>query len=127
MPNGTDALVNVKYPEITLLNANYHLDGDDQNYQYGTDYFSAVPKDAKVIVQNAGKTPMVGCVGIFNKDDEAAAKTVRSNETGINSTSFLPYSWQYEIIYLPHVLIPPFMTSGDSEKGEQKSTFIMIR
>ena len=72
MPNGTDALVNVKYPEITLLNANYHLDGDDQNYQYGTDYFSAVPKDAKVIVQNAGKTPMVGCVGIFNKDDEAA-------------------------------------------------------
>ncbi len=71
-PNGTDALVNVEYPTVNLLNANYALDGDDQNYQYGTAYFSAIPEGATPLVKNAGKTPMVGCVGIFSDDDQAA-------------------------------------------------------
>lgn len=70
-PNGTDALVNVEYPTLNLLNANYALDGDDQNYQYGTSYFSAIPEGATVLVKNAGKTPMVGCVGIFSAEDQA--------------------------------------------------------
>ncbi len=71
LENGTDALVNVEYPNTTLINANYVLDGDDLNYQYGTSYFSEIPEGATVLVKNAGKTPMVGCIGIFNDDNQA--------------------------------------------------------
>lgn len=77
MSNGTDMLAYVKYPTVNLLNANYELDGDYLNYQYGTDYFSAIPEGAVALVQNAGKTPMVGCVGIF--DDEGKADFEKYN------------------------------------------------
>ena len=40
-------------------------------YQYGTDYFSAIPEGAKVLVQNAGKTPISGCIGIFDDAGKA--------------------------------------------------------
>lgn len=71
MSDGTDMLAYVKYPSVSLINANYELDGDYQNYQYGTSYFSAIPEGAKVLVQNSGKTPQVGCVGIFDDNGKA--------------------------------------------------------
>lgn len=71
MPTGTDALAYVEYPTVNLINANYVLDGDDQNYQYGTAYFSQIPEGAKVLVKNAGKTPTVGCICILDDEDEA--------------------------------------------------------
>lgn len=71
MSNGTDMLAYVKYPNVNLLNANYELDEDYQNYQYGTDYFSAMPEGALPLVQNAGKDPLVGCVGIFDEAGKA--------------------------------------------------------
>lgn len=71
MSNGTDMLAYVKYPNVNLINANYELDGDYQNYQYGTDYFAAIPEGAVALVQNAGETPIVGCVGIFDDAGKA--------------------------------------------------------
>ena len=65
--HGTDMLAYVTYPEITLINANYEADGDYLNYQYGTMYFTDIPEGAKVLVQNAGEKPFVGCVGIFDE------------------------------------------------------------
>lgn len=72
MPDGTDALVNVEYPTVNLINANYAMDGDDLNYQYGTDYFSEIPEGATTLVKNAGKTPMVGCVYTDDEEHQAA-------------------------------------------------------
>ena len=71
MSNGTDFLGYVKYPVKDLLNANYIKAKDYVMYQYGTDYFSAIPEGAKVLVQNAGKTPISGCIGIFDDAGKA--------------------------------------------------------
>ncbi len=60
---GIDFMGIVKYPENTLVNASYIKEKDDVNYQYGTAYFTKVPDGAKVLVQNAGKAPMQGCIG----------------------------------------------------------------
>ncbi len=65
---GTDALVEVKYPKETLVNVTYIKENDTISYEYGTGYFTKLPKKAKVIMQNAGKTPYQGCIGLFNKD-----------------------------------------------------------
>lgn len=65
---GTDALVEVKYPKKTLVNATYISEGDTIAYEYCTGYFKRVPKSSKVIMKNAGKTPYQGCIGLFNKD-----------------------------------------------------------
>ena len=62
MSTGTDMTAVVKYPETTLINANYVLDGDDLNYQYGTAYFAEIPEGAVALVQNAGEEPLTGCV-----------------------------------------------------------------
>lgn len=62
LSTGTDALMYVEYPTKSLLNANYVLDGDNQNYQYGTAYFTAMPAGAEVILKNVNKTPQVGCI-----------------------------------------------------------------
>ncbi len=64
---GTDALVEVKYPKETLTNTTYIKENDTVAYEYGTGYFAKLPKTAKVILQNAGKTPLQGCIGLFNK------------------------------------------------------------
>ena len=71
MSNGTDFLGYVKYPVKNLINANYINDKDYIMYQYGTDYFSAIPEGSKVLVQNAGKDPISGCIGIFDDAGKA--------------------------------------------------------
>lgn len=71
-PNGTDMLAYVEYPTVNLMNANYALDEDYLNYQYGTAYFATIPEGAVALMQNSGDEPIVGCVGIFNQDDQAA-------------------------------------------------------
>lgn len=68
---GTDMTAIVKYPEVNLINANYELDGDYENYQYGTSYFTQIPEGAKVLVQNAGKEPLTGCLALFNDEMKA--------------------------------------------------------
>lgn len=75
LEHGTDALVNVEYPNSTLVNANYVMDKDDLIYEYGTSYFASIPEKATPIVKNAGKTPMVGCIGIFNDENQAEFDT----------------------------------------------------
>lgn len=59
---GTDFLGHVTYPNNTLINATYINEGDDVMYEYGTYWFSKIPEGATVLVQNAGKDPLQGCI-----------------------------------------------------------------
>lgn len=65
---GTDLLGRVVYPNNTLVNATYINEGDDVMYEYGTNWFTKIPKGATVLVQNAGKAPLQGCICLT--DDE---------------------------------------------------------
>lgn len=65
---GTDFLGRVVYPNNTLVNATYINEGDDVMYEYGTNWFTKIPKGATVLVQNAGKAPLQGCICLT--DDE---------------------------------------------------------
>lgn len=65
---GTDFLGRVVYPNNTLVNATYINEGDDVMYEYGTNWFTKIPEGATVLVQNAGKTPLQGCICLT--DDE---------------------------------------------------------
>lgn len=80
---GTDALNFVEYPEASLVTASYVTESDFVNYQYGTSFFDNVPAGAKVIVKNAGKTPLQGCIGLFNSDLEAQFKTYNESPVAI--------------------------------------------
>ncbi len=59
---GTDFLGRVVYPNNTLVNASYINEADDVMYEYGTNWFTKIPEGATVLVQNAGKTPLQGCI-----------------------------------------------------------------
>lgn len=65
---GTDFLGRVVYPNNTLVNATYINEGDDVMYEYGTNWFTKIPKGATVLAQNAGKAPLQGCICLT--DDE---------------------------------------------------------
>lgn len=69
---GTDFLGRVVYPNNTLVNATYINEGDDVMYEYGTNWFTKIPEDATVLVQNAGKDPLQGCICLT--DDELTAQ-----------------------------------------------------
>ena len=69
---GTDFLGRVVYPNNTLVNATYINEADDVMYEYGTYWFTKLPEGATVLVQNAGKTPMQGCICLT--DDELTAQ-----------------------------------------------------
>lgn len=69
---GTDFLGRVVYPNNTLVNATYINEGDDVMYEYGTNWFTKIPEGATVLVQNAGKDPLQGCICLT--DDELTAQ-----------------------------------------------------
>lgn len=77
---GTDFLGYVTYPNNTLVNSTYINEGDDIMYEYGTYWFSAIPEGATVLVQNAGKTPLQGCICMTS--DELTAQFNEYN-TGV--------------------------------------------
>lgn len=67
--DGVYCLGYVIYPEETLVNASYILDGDDIFYGSGTNFFTALPEGAKVLVQRDGsRAPLEG---LFNDDEES--------------------------------------------------------
>ena len=74
---GTDFLGRVVYPNNTLVNATYINEGDDVMYEYGTNWFTKIPEGATVLVQNAGKTPMQGCICLT--DEELTAQFSQYN------------------------------------------------
>ena len=56
-----DCLGYVTYPEETLVNASYIMDGDDVFYAVGTNYFTALPEGSKILVQRDGsRAPLEG-------------------------------------------------------------------
>ena len=65
---GTDFLGRVVYPNNTLVNATYINEGDDVMYEYGTNWFTKIPKGATVLVQNAGKDPLQGCICLTDEE-----------------------------------------------------------
>lgn len=65
---GTDFLGRVVYPNNTLVNATYINEGDDVMYEYGTNWFTKLLEGATVLVQNAGKTPMQGCICLTDEE-----------------------------------------------------------
>ena len=65
---GTDFLGRVVYPNNTLVNASYINEADDVMYEYGTYWFTKLPEGATVLMQNAGKDPLQGCICLT--DDE---------------------------------------------------------
>lgn len=67
--DGVDCLGYVTYPEETLVNASYIMDGDDVFYAEGTNYFTDLPEGSKILVQRDGsRAPLEG---VFHGDDES--------------------------------------------------------
>ena len=62
---GVDMLGFVEYPNVTMTNSTYVKEKDDVMYEHGTRWFTDVPNGAKVIVKNAGKAPLQGCIGLY--------------------------------------------------------------
>ena len=77
---GTDFLGRVVYPNNTLINATYINEGDDVMYEYGTYWFSKIPEGATVLVQNAGKDPLQGCICLTDDD---LVKQFNAYNTGV--------------------------------------------
>ena len=65
---GTDFLGRVVYPNNTLVNATYINEADDVMYEYGTNWFTKIPEGATVLVQNAGKAPLQGCICLTDEE-----------------------------------------------------------
>ena len=77
---GTDFLGRVVYPNNTLINATYINEGDDVMYEYGTYWFSKIPEGATVLVQNAGKDPLQGCICLT---DDGLVKQFETYNNGV--------------------------------------------
>ena len=77
---GTDFLGRVVYPNNTLINATYINEGDDVMYEYGTYWFTKIPDDATVLVQNAGKDPLQGCICLT---DDGLVEQFNAYNTGV--------------------------------------------
>lgn len=77
---GTDFLGRVVYPNNTLINATYINEGDDVMYEYGTYWFSKIPDGATVLVQNAGKDPLQGCICLT---DDGLVKQFETYNNGV--------------------------------------------
>lgn len=84
---GTDMLGYVEYPANTYVNASYINEGDDIVYEYGTSYFTKIPDGAEVIVQNAGKDPLQGCIGMFDDTLEAEFDTFNKGTVAFEYTT----------------------------------------
>ena len=77
---GTDFLGYVEYPSSTLINSTYINEGDDVMYEYGTYWFTQIPEGATVLVKNAGKTPLQGCICLT---DDASTAQFGEYNTGV--------------------------------------------
>ena len=67
--DGIDCLGYVTYPKETLVNASYIKDGDDIFYSASTNYFTALPEGARILVRRDGsRAPLEG---FLNGDEES--------------------------------------------------------
>ncbi len=74
--DGDGCLGYVTYPEETLVNASYIMDGDDIFYGCGASYFTALPEGAKALVQRDGSRAPLS--GVFRGDEESTSAYLNS-------------------------------------------------
>ncbi len=96
---GTDFLGYVTYPNNTLVNCTYINEGDDIMYEYGTYWFTEIPEGATVLVQNAGKTPLQGCICMTSD-----ALTEQFNEYNTGVVGFEYQSGDLDIVLFANSL-----------------------
>ena len=69
--DGVDMLARVEYPTDEMFTASFVKEGDDIMYEYGVNHFVGLPEEAEVLIQNAGETPLQGCITTLNDDEKA--------------------------------------------------------
>ena len=133
---GTDMLGIVEYPEKTMTNSTYVNEKDDVMYEYGTYWFPEVPEGARVIVKNADKTPLQGCIGLFNDTLKSQFNDYNKGAVGLeyqkddldlvlfsNVLSHKAHQ-QDEFTYMSNFAFSRCLKSGDSGKYKPATTAV---
>ncbi len=68
--DGVDLLAHVTYLTDEMITASYVKEGDDIMYEYGVNHFDTLPGEANVLIKNAGKTPLQGCITTLTEEEK---------------------------------------------------------
>lgn len=72
---GMDCLAYVTYPNTTLVNSSYVMDGDDVLYGYGLGYYTVIPEGAVVLAETDGtREPTEGFIQAITEEQAAAGE-----------------------------------------------------
>lgn len=69
--DGVDMLAHVTYLTDEMITASFVKEGDDIMYEYGVNHFDTLPDKAEVLIKNAGKTPLQGCITTLTEEEKA--------------------------------------------------------
>ncbi len=131
-----DCLMPVTYPNKTLVNASYIVDGDDILYGYGLGYFSAIPDGAVALVTtDSTKTPSEGFIPTTTQAQQDAYDAFLNNavqgfsyqENGMNVVLFAnsltnKVHQRDEYAYISNFLFASMLTAEDYEGAVKSGT-----